>query len=79
MVQIARKNDDGRWDSNIVGVLGERIHSFSINNLLEAIYHKEKIREFNINLEDGIISVKKKFVSNKPIEWWKDENFEFPT
>ena len=78
MVQIARKNDDGRWDSNIVGVLGERIHSFSINNLLEAIYHKEKIREFNINLEDGIISVKKKFVSNQPIEWWKDENFEIP-
>jgi len=79
MVQIARKNDDGRWDSNIVGVLGERIHSFSINNLLEAIYHKEKIREFNINLEDGIISVKKKFIINKPIEWWKDENFELPT
>lgn len=79
MVQIARKNDDGRWDSNIVGVLGERIHSFSLNNLLEAIYHKENIREFNVNLEDGIISVKKKFIINKPIEWWKDENFELPT
>ena len=51
---------------------------YSLNNLLEAIYSKENIREFNINLEDGIISVKKKFVSNKPIEWWKDENFEFP-
>tara|TARA_B110001454_G_C12702786_1_gene427293 strand:- start:1315 stop:1563 length:249 start_codon:yes stop_codon:yes gene_type:complete len=79
MVEIARKNDDGVWDSNIVGVLGERIHSFSLNNLLEAIYHKENIREFNVNLEDGIISVKKKFIINKPIEWWKDENFELPT
>ena len=36
MVEIARKNDDGRWDSNIVGVLGERIQSFSLNNLLPA-------------------------------------------
>ena len=79
MVEIARKNDDGVWDSNIVGVLGERIHSFSLNNLLEAIYHKENIREFNVNLEDGIISVKKEFIINKPIEWWKDENFELPT
>ena len=58
MVQIARKNDDGRWDSNIVGVLGERIHSFSINNLLEAIYHKEKIREFNINFSKKEICIK---------------------
>ena len=48
MVEIARKNDNGSWDSNIVGVLGKRIHSYSLNNLLEAIYHKEKIREFNI-------------------------------
>jgi hypothetical protein len=79
MVEIARKNDKGSWDSNIVGVLGQRIHSYSLNNLLEAIYYKEKIREFNINLEDGIISVKKKFISNKHIEWWKDENFELPT
>ena len=79
MVEIARKNDNGSWDSNIVGVLGKRIHSYSLNNLLEAIYSKEKIREFNINLEDGIISVKKKFISNKHIEWWKDENFELPT
>lgn len=79
MVKIARKNDAGVWESNIIGVLGERIHSFSLNNLLEAIYHKEDIREFNINLEDGIISVKKKFILNKPVEWWKDENFELPT
>ena len=79
MVEIARKNDNGAWDSNIVGVLGQRIHSYSLNNLLEAIYYKEKIREFNVNLEDGIISVKKKFISNKHIEWWKDENFELPT
>jgi len=76
MVEIARKREDGSWLSNIVGVVGQRIHSYSLNNLLEAIYSKEKIREFNINLEDGIISVKKKFVSDKPIEWWKDESFE---
>ena len=74
MVEIARKNDNGSWDSNIVGVLGQRIHSYSLNNLLEAIYHKEKIREFNVNLEDGVIRVKKKFISNQPIEWWKDES-----
>ena len=76
MVEIARKREDGSWLSNIVGVVGQRIHSYSLNNLLEAIYHKEKIREFNINLDDGIISVRKKFVSDKHIEWWKDEDFE---
>ena len=43
MVEIARKNDGGVWCSNIVGVLGQKIHSYSLNNLLEAIYHKEKI------------------------------------
>ncbi len=76
MVEIARKNDGGVWCSNIVGVLGQKIHSYSLNNLLEAIYHKEKIREFNIDLEEGVISVKKKFISKKPIEWWKDESLE---
>jgi hypothetical protein len=77
MVEIARKREDGSWLSNIVGVVGQRIHSYSLNNLLEAIYHKEKIREFNIDLKEGVISVEKKLVVDKPIEWWKDEETSF--
>ena len=76
MVEIARRNSKGSWDSDIVGVLGQRIHSYSLNNLLEAIYHKEKIREFDIDIKKGTISVEKKLVVDKPIEWWKDESFE---
>ena len=81
---VASRREDGRWVSDVVKDLkGNYLHSWSLDNLMNALKDITGIRQWRLNLDEGTVTSldsnadATRWKGSHPMgeyKWWEEEN-----